>query len=348
MSFDRFAQRMWYERRYRMLSIVLWPLSLIFAAAVAIRRWAYRSGLLASVRLECPVVIVGNVTVGGTGKTPLVLWLASECERRGLRAAIVCRGHGGRATHSPVTVTAASEVTAVGDEAVLLAQSFPGLVVACRDRVEGARHAVSRGAQLVLCDDGLQHYRLQRDAEIVVVDAAREYGNARLLPSGPLREPIARVRSAQLIVRTHRDSTDGPQAARPTHQMPSVIDVGARIEYAVALRSGESRPLASFVGARVHALAGIGNPDAFFDMLRAQGLEVDARALSDHALITPADLDFGDPAPVLMTEKDAVKCRGFADARAWYVPLSLEIREEHRTLLWSVLESALELHGRHH
>lgn len=338
MSLDSFAQHMWYGQRHPVVERLLLPLSWVFALIVRARRMAYRRGWLASVRVGRPVVVIGNLTVGGTGKTPLVAWLANECTRRGVRAAIVCRGYGGRATGTPVLVTAAADVTAVGDEAVLLAQSFDGLVIACADRVAGAAEAVSRGVQLVLCDDGLQHYRLHRDVEIIVVDAGRGFGNGRVLPSGPLREPQSRARTAQLLVRTLRG------AARASVAVPGVpaIDVPAEIDIAVALRSGVTSPLAAFAAARVHAVAGIGNPDAFFEMLRAQGFEVDARPLPDHALLTRRDLEFGDSAPVFMTEKDAVKCRDFADGRTWYVPLRLVIRSEAQAVLWSVLQRALE------
>lgn len=340
MSLDRCAQILWYERRRSWLSLLLLPLSWLFGAVIFLRRWAYRNDVLDTARIERPVIVIGNLTVGGTGKTPLVLWLANESARRGITAAIICRGYGGEHTSAPVVVTPGSEPREVGDEAVLLAQSFAGSVIACADRVAAARLAVTRGAELILCDDGLQHYRLQRDSEVIVVDAARGWGNGRLLPAGPLREPIARARAAQLLVRTLR--VQGDEALDSSG--PSAIVVRTRIDTAVSLVSGETRPLASFRTGPIHALAGIGNPEAFFAMLRSEGLAADTRVLPDHATITAKDLDFGDGSPVLMTDKDAVKCRAFADSRLWRVPLHIEISAEHQATLWRVVEHAMQSH----
>ena len=337
MSLDRFAQRLWYERRVTWFSVLLLPLSWLFGAMVWLRRCGYRVGVFASVRIECPTIVIGNVTVGGTGKTPLVLWLANECKARGIKAAVICRGYGGSRSDSPIVVSATSDPGEVGDEAVLLAQAFDGLVIACADRVAAARCAVARGVELILCDDGLQHYRLQRDAEVVVVDAVRLWGNGRLLPAGPLREPVTRVNEAQLLVHTMR--AEGSQEIAST-RAPHIV-VRTSIESAISLASGEQRPLVSFRAGPVHALAGIGNPDAFFAMLRSQGLAPDPRPLPDHAAITARDVDFGDGHPVLMTDKDAVKCRAFADGRLWRVPLSVEISAEHQAVLWRVVQRAL-------
>ncbi|MET0986918.1 MAG: tetraacyldisaccharide 4'-kinase [Steroidobacteraceae bacterium] len=337
MSLDRFAQRLWYERRFSWLSLLFLPLSLLFGLVVSLRRRAYRAGVFASSRVERPVIVIGNVTVGGTGKTPLVLWLANECKARGIKAAIICGGYGGSRTDSPIVVSTTSDPIEVGDEAVLLAHSFDGVVIACSDRVAAARCAGEQGADLVLCDDGLQHYRLQRDAEVVVVDAARSWGNGRLLPAGPLREPATRVNDAQLLVHTVRADEDQENSST---RAPHIV-VRTSIESAISLASGEKRPLASFRVGPVHALAGIGNPDAFFAMLGAQGLAPDTRTLPDHAAITAREVDFGDGHPVLMTDKDAVKCRAFADGRLWRVPLSVEISAEHQAVLWRVVQRAM-------
>ncbi|MET0659264.1 MAG: tetraacyldisaccharide 4'-kinase [Steroidobacteraceae bacterium] len=337
MSLDRFAQRLWYERRVTGLGVLLLPLSWLFGAVVSLRRRAYRSGVFASVRIERPIIVIGNVTVGGTGKTPLVLWLANECKARGIKAAIICRGYGGSRTDSPFLVSPTSDTSEAGDEAVLLAQSFDGLVIASSDRVAAAQCAVEQGAELILCDDGLQHYRLQRDAEVVVVDAARLWGNGRLLPAGPLRESPTRVNAAHLLAYTVR--AQGSQEISSS-SVPHIV-VRTSIESAVALASGERRSLASFAAAPVHALAGIGNPDAFFAMLRSQGLAPDTHTLPDHAAITARDVDFGDSRPVLMTDKDAVKCRAFADSRLWRVPLSVQISAEHQAVLWRVVQRAM-------
>jgi tetraacyldisaccharide 4'-kinase len=337
MKLDGFFQRLWYERRYPLFRWLLLPLSWLFRAVVWTRRCAYRAGWLTSVRIERPVLVIGNLTVGGTGKTPLVLWLANECARRGVKAAIICRGFGGTLTAVPMAVSPDSDPHEVGDEAVLLAQGFPGTVIAGADRVAAAAQAVKSGADVILCDDGLQHYRLQRDAEIIVLDGGRLWGNGHLLPAGPLREPPARARTAQLIALTQRGDDRGTVTVAGVRP----IELRMRLDAAVSLTSGESRPLTSFAGEPVHALAAIGNPQAFFAMLRAHGLSPDTRVLPDHAVITARDVDFGDAQPVLMTDKDAVKCRAFADSRLWRVPLRVEMSAEHQAALWRVVEEAL-------
>jgi tetraacyldisaccharide 4'-kinase len=301
---------------------LLWPLSLIFAAISVTRRWAFRVGLLRSVRVGRPVIVIGNISVGGTGKTPLVIWLAQELSRRGFRPAVITRGYGGSSAQWPIRVTADSDPRLVGDEAVLIAQHSE-VVIAGPDRVADAQAAIAFGVDVIVSDDGLQHYRLARDVEIAVVDGSRLFGNGHWLPAGPLREPIQRLDKVTAVMVTSRD--DEPRINELVRWHPLVAH--NRIRIAESLLTGERRPLASFSGT-VHALAGIGNPAAFFNALAKQGLRVDGRALPDHAQITKADLQFNDAAPVFMTEKDAVKCRALADSRMWAVPVDLEIDAE--------------------
>ena len=316
MSLDRNLQRVWYERRPVALFLLLLPLSALFALLSGARRVAFRLGVIRSVRLPCPVIVVGNVSVGGTGKTPLVIWIADYLASRGCRVGIVTRGYGGSAQHWPQEVSPQASPEQVGDEAVLLASRANAIVVAGRDRVEAGRRAIAQGAQIIVSDDGLQHYRLQRDAEIVVIDAQRRFGNGWLLPAGPLREPESRARSADLIVETVRNqATHSRNGIKARHSLGEAIN----------LVTGERRSLAQFSGLKVHAVAGIGNPDAFFAMLGAHGLIIDAHAFPDHAPLAVSDTTFADEAPVLMTEKDAVKCRAFASERHWSVPLAVTL-----------------------
>lgn len=319
---DAFLQRVWYERRSQWFSLLLLPLSWLFASLVALRRAAYRNGWFRSFRVSRPVVVVGNVTVGGTGKTPLTVWLAQQLRERGLRVGVVLRGYGGRSTHWPRDVTAETSWEEVGDEAVLLAQRTGALVVAGPDRVAAAKRAIERGADVVLCDDGLQHYRLARDVEIAVLDERRGLGNGRLLPAGPLREPASRLAKVDLQVLTRR----APQAAASAAFANAVVATPV-LGDAISIATGERRSLQSFAGSRVHAVAGIGNPQAFFDALSALGLTVDPHPLPDHAPLTAAHLSFGDGASVLMTEKDAVKCLAGADRSAtidcWAVSMDI-------------------------
>jgi tetraacyldisaccharide 4'-kinase len=338
VNVDRLLQGIWYQRKPLWLLILLAPLSLLFAIVVFARRVAYQRGLLSSTKMSQPVIVIGNITVGGTGKTPFVIWLAQRLQAKGWRVGIVIRGYGGQSATWPREVQADTPYAEVGDEAVLLARRTNAIVVAGPDRVAAARRAIELGADFVLSDDGLQHYRLARDAEIAVVDERRLLGNGLLLPAGPLRESRSRLESVDLIVRTRRSAEDATaQAAAVQHDAgrpderkragPPTITALARITDAVSLIDGSKRTLASFGTGPVHAVAGIGNPEAFFSALQAAGLEVDGRALPDHAAASKADITFVDDAPVLMTEKDAVKCREIADAKHWAVPLDVELTE---------------------
>lgn len=292
-------ERVWYGRAAG--SAVLLPLAWLFGGLVALRRAAFRRGWLAARRVDRPVVVVGNLTVGGSGKTPLAVWLAGRLRERGVRVGIVSRGYGGSAT-GVLRVAPDTDPAVAGDEPVLLARRTGAPVVVSRARAAGAA-ALAGEVDLILADDGLQHYALARDLEIVVVDGRRRYGNARLLPAGPLREPVARLATADLVV------VNGGAAAPGELRMDLVPgDV-------IALVGGARTPLAAWAGRRVHAVAGIGDPQRFFATLRAAGLEPIEHPKPDHAVLTAADVAFPDDLPVLMTEKDAVKCRAYAGPR---------------------------------
>lgn len=305
---------MWWWQTRNLLALALWPLSQVFGLVVALRRWAYASGWLASTRLPVPVVVIGNITSGGSGKTPLVIGLVGVLREAGYHPGIVSRGYGGQRHGGPRLVTAASDPRQVGDEPVLLAGRCRCPVVVDPDRPRGARELVRLGCDLVLTDDGLQHYALARDIEIAVVDGERRYGNGWLLPAGPLRERPARLQRVDFVVGNGRAAT-GEYPLR------------LRLERAVNLLDPAChRPLVSWSGQRVRAFAGIGHPARFFEALRAFGLEVEGRAFADHHRFHAAELDFGaDDRPVLMTEKDAVKCRLWARPQHWYVPADTEL-----------------------
>lgn len=339
---DAFLQRVWYERRSQWFSLLLLPLSWLFAAVAATRRCAYRSGWVQSFRVERRVIVVGNITVGGTGKTPMTIWLAEQLHARGLRVGIVLRGYGGTSAQWPRDVTNETSADEVGDEAVLLAQRTGALVVAGPDRVAAAKRAIERGAQVIVCDDGLQHYRLARDLEIAVIDERRGLGNGRLLPAGPLREPAGRLASVDLKILTRRSAKIDPS---PFPQFPNAVVAAPVLGDAVSLATGERRALQTFAGTRVHAIAGIGNPQAFFDALSAAGLTVAPHPLPDHARLSVADITFPDAAPVLMTEKDAVKCRPGADAsqiaNCWAVRLDIAMTEADAQTIHRLLDRAL-------
>jgi len=296
----------------------LWTrlLAQVYATLVALRSASYRRGWLSSLRLPVPVVVIGNLTVGGTGKTPLTIALVEALRARGFRPGVVSRGYGGHG-RGLGEVMPESVPGEVGDEPCLIRRQTGAPVIVGRDRVEAARRLVERHAvDVVLADDGLQHYRLARDVEICVIDGARRFGNRRLLPAGPLREPLDRLEAIDLRV------CNGATAASGEFTMRLVPD-----EARCIARPGEHRPLATFIGQCVHAVAGIGNPQRFFDSLAALGLAFDPHAFPDHHAFHAGDLDFGDTRPVLMTEKDAVKVAGFARERWWFVPVRAELPE---------------------
>lgn len=331
---ERWLNELWYGSGSG--AALLAPFELLFRAAVTVRNHAYDAGWARVIRVPRPVIVVGNLTVGGTGKTPLVAWLAQRLSERGLRVGIASRGHGGEA-RAPRIVGRDTDWREVGDEPLLLARRTGCPVVVSRDRVAAARALVEQGVDVIVCDDGLQHRRLARDCEIVVLDGTRGFGNGRLLPAGPLREPATRLaRAAAIVV----NGEPGPRAAAalessrvPVLRMELVPDAVRQVA------GGEApRPLESFRGAQVHAVAGIGNPARFFAQLRTYGLDVIEHAFPDHHPFAASDLVFGDTLPVLMTEKDAVKCRAFADPRLWYVPVSVRFGDaQERELLDHVL-----------
>lgn len=347
MSADSFVQRVWYGRSRSRLSLYLLPFSWLYRAIVALRRLAYQAGLFRSVWVGRPVIVVGNITVGGTGKTPVVLWLADQLRAAGYTPGLISRGYRGRSASWPVDVGADSNPVDTGDEPVMLAQHSGCIVVAGPDRVAAARRAIERGADVIVSDDGLQHYRLGRNCELAVVDAQRGLGNGRLLPAGPLRETADRLRQVDAILlksASLEPSRSGlglwkpreiPEG--PTPRIPFLIQP----RFVRSLVTHEQRTLADFKGRPAHAVAGIGNPEAFFATLRSAGIIVLEHALPDHARIGPAELAFGDNAPVLMTEKDAVKCGGLDDPRLWVVVADAEIAPGPATLLRSIVESAL-------
>jgi tetraacyldisaccharide 4'-kinase len=302
----------WYGRHP--LGRILAPLSWLYCLVVQLRRLGYRKGWLASRRLTVPVVVVGNLTVGGTGKTPVVLKLAELLRTRGWRPGIITRGYRGRGSVAPRRVPPDGEPADFGDEPVLLARRSGCPVVAGPDRVAAGALALSGGeVDILLADDGLQHYRLARDIEIAVVDGARGLGNGRCLPAGPLREPRGRLATVDLVLTNGGDRGSG-------YRMRLVP--GA----AVNLRDASvSKQIADFLVRPVFAVAAIGNPERFFAMLRGLGLEVEGRAYPDHYPFAPSDLDAWPPGPVFMTEKDAVKCARFAGEDHWFLPVEAEL-----------------------
>lgn len=282
----------------------LWPLAKIFNGIVNLRRYCYQQGIFSQHKIGVPVIVVGNITVGGAGKTPLVIFLSELLRQQGLKPGILLRGYKNTAKTS-ILVFANSDPKVVGDEAVLLAKRCNGPVVVAKNRVAGAEKlARDHKVDVIICDDGLQHYALQRDIEIAVVDATRMFGNGYSLPMGPLRELPNRLDTVDFVV------TNGNDMLLKIGEVYSLLNPKRKVE------------LEDFVGKTVHAVAGIGNPERFFQQLRDLGIKVIPHAFPDHHVFKMADISFSHRLPVLMTEKDAVKCSNFANDEHWVVAVS--------------------------
>ncbi|MFO1414628.1 MAG: tetraacyldisaccharide 4'-kinase [Burkholderiales bacterium] len=308
----------WYAPRLTPLSALLLPLSWLFRATVVLRRALYRLGIMPVQRVRAPVVIVGNLAVGGTGKTPLVGALAQALAARGFRPGIVSRGYGGSAT-GPREVRAVDDPAVVGDEPLIHAASgFPVWIGA--DRVAAARGLLAAHPEcdVVIADDGLQHYRLARDVEIAVVDGARGAGNGQLMPAGPLREPRSRLREVDVVV----ESVAADLARTTPRNAGALAMTYVPGPWRNLKDPAHTADVATWRGREVHALAGIGSPARFFAMVAAQGIAAVEHPLPDHHAFAASDLAYPGAAAILMTQKDAVKCRDLADERCWYLPLT--------------------------
>ncbi len=305
----------WY--RITALHLVLLPVSWLFGALAATRRALYRYNIFIRTQLNVPVVIVGNISVGGTGKTPLTLALAAQLITHGKHPVIISRGYGGTSLE-PQAVKPSSTAAQVGDEPLLMAQRNLCPVWIGNNRVRTAQAALAAHPEcdVILCDDGLQHYRLQRDVEIVVVDAARQFGNQFLLPAGPLREPVSRLKSVAAIV--YNGGTQAASAKQFAMQLQGEI-------FYNLLTPSQTATANQLQGLRCHAIAGIGNPERYFAALKKLGLSCTNHAFADHHAYRAEELNFSDCDALLLTEKDAVKCAPFADARYWVLRVEAQI-----------------------
>lgn len=310
----------------------LWAsmLAPVYGVLVALRRFGFRKGWCKRTHPGVPVVVVGNLVAGGSGKTPLTVALVEHLQRSGFTPGVTSRGYGRADAKTPQWADAQSAPAAVGDEPLLIAARTGAPVRVDADRVAAAQALVAAGCDVVVCDDGLQHYRLARDIEIEVQDVRRRYGNGRLLPAGPLREPLERAADCAFRV-LNLGQPEGTEIVDPRQDVAGTTGTGREwpmwleIDEARPLAGGRGVPLAAFSGQRVHAVAGIGEPERFFVMLRAAGIGVVPHAFADHHAYAPDDFEFGSPLPVLMTEKDAVKCRAIAQPNWYVVPVSARL-----------------------
>jgi tetraacyldisaccharide 4'-kinase len=312
--------RAWLARRWYggAPPLLLRPLSALYGMILRLRRAAYSLGWFASRHPGVPVIVVGNLTVGGTGKTPLVIWLAEQLRAAGQRPGVVLRGYGGYAK-APRLVVASDEAEAVGDEAVLIARRVAVPVAVGVDRVAAARLLA----------------QLRRDLSIAVIDGARAFGNGALLPAGPLREPVSMLDAVDVVVINGADS-QGVGKVRPAMRM-DLLPGSLR-----ALRDAREEPLETLRGATVHAVAGIGNPRRFFDLLRTLGAQPIEHAFPDHHPFRARDLSWGGAARIVMTEKDAVRCSALATPQMWCLPVTASLADADAARLLQLVLSKVQ------
>ncbi|MBV1882641.1 MAG: tetraacyldisaccharide 4'-kinase [Pseudomonadales bacterium] len=311
----------WYQGHP--LSYLFLPLSLLFFVITEKRKWSFQRGIKVSWRAPVPVIIVGNITVGGTGKTPVVIHLVEELIKRGYRPGVISRGFGGNSESYPIAVNRGSDPHVVGDEPHLIANRTGVPLVVDPNRVRAVQYLLKNNdCNLIVSDDGLQHYALQRDIELVVVDGERGLGNGFLLPSGPLREPKSRLKKADFVVVNGTKPIKLPVAySRMSYQTMGFFEVLSFDETSMARMNSITQ-----VQGTVHAVAGIGNPKRFFDSLGLLGFNVVPHVFEDHHDYQEADFSFDDGSQLLlMTEKDAVKCRGFAKQNWYYLKISTQL-----------------------
>ncbi len=295
---------------------LLSPLSGLYRVITSLRKWCYEQGIFKQSKLPCSVIIVGNITVGGTGKTPFIIWLAKQLSQAGFKPGIISRGYGGYSEHYPLDVNADSDPEVVGDEPLMIARRTQCPVVVSPNRYQsGVALLENYDCDVILSDDGLQHYALARDIEIVIIDGQRYFGNQYCLPAGPLREPLSRLKSVDFIVEnTPNDVLENhyPMTLIPT-QLRNVLDETIH------------KSIESFHHQPLHAVAGIGHPSRFFNQLKKDRLTILEHAFADHHNFHPHDLEFDDDKPIIMTEKDAVKCQSFATSNMWYLPVEAQL-----------------------
>ncbi|OOF40041.1 tetraacyldisaccharide 4'-kinase [Rodentibacter mrazii] len=324
----------WYS--HSKLAWFLLPFSFLFWLISQFRRALFSLGVKSSYRAPKPVVIVGNLSVGGNGKTPVVVWLVEEIKKRGLRVGVISRGYGSHAKTYPLLVTANTHSHEGGDEPVLIVQRTGVPVVISPNRRQAIELLLNQGdCDIIISDDGLQHYQLQRDIEIVVMDAERALGNGFVLPAGPLRELPSRLKTVDFVI------TNGGKNQYSDAVMTLVP------HYAINLKTNEKRPLSTFQSGA--AIAGIGHPPRFFTMLEKLGINlVQTQAFQDHQDFDATQLEkFPQNQPLFMTEKDAVKCQTFAKENWWYVPVDAEVVEaekqgENLPHFWRKIDAIVE------
>ncbi len=321
----------WYQRRKWLY--LLWPLSMLYRIIIFLRKYMYKVGLKSVQHFSPLVIVVGNVVVGGTGKSPMVSYLAKLLTQQGLRVGLISRGYKGKARSWPQIVCRDSDPVLVGDEAVMLVQQT-GCVMAVGPDRPAALAALLQKYQLdcIISDDGLQHHALGRDLEIIMMDAQRGIGNGMLLPAGPLREPSQRLQQEEFLVM----SGEGVNDHYHMQLVPAQV---------VHLLTGQQRSLAEFAEENIAAMAGIGHPEKYFTLLDKAGLQFESYAFADHHRYAVEDLNKIKEPVILMTAKDAVKCQSFADARCWAVHVDAQVSAEFEEQLQIKVKQLLRSHS---
>lgn len=316
----QYIENNWYQSAWKNLWLLpFWLLAWVFVYSKRRRFLANPPPATAA-----PVIIVGNINVGGTGKTPLITCLVAMARELGFNPGVISRGYGGKAANYPLIVTGSTSVLESGDEPKLLHQRLACPIVVAPKRIEAAEKIAELGANLIFSDDGLQHYGLARQAEIIVTDEKRQFGNGWLLPIGPLREPISRLNTADLVLSNGKDFKVQASAL-------------------VNALTGDRVPLSTLMGKKVDAVAGIGNPARFYDTLQGLGAEVNKHSFADHHQFAATDFEFSTPDTMLvMTEKDWVKCTAFAKPNWWYLQVDAVLSQAAEQAIKTLLASFLQ------
>ncbi len=329
----------WFQKQwsaYSLWHVVLIPLSCVFLVVILLRKYLYRLGWLKSTRLSVPVIVVGNITVGGTGKTPMVIWLAEQLKLAGFTPGIISRGYGGKSKLA-TAVFANSLPQQVGDEPVLIVKRTACPMFVGAKRVEAGLALLKANPQcnIIISDDGLQHYALARDVEIALVNSSQQFGNQLLLPAGPLREKLSRLQSVDAIV----DSGRGEDfSLRFKDELPPIFNMQVLSEKFEFLDgTQEPKSACSFINKNLIAIAGIGNPERFFNQLSGLGLQFERKSFADHHAFTKQDLMEFSGKTILMTEKDAVKCLSLTTTDAWYLPITAIVNDSSQVSLITLI-----------
>ncbi|HIC40295.1 MAG TPA: tetraacyldisaccharide 4'-kinase [Piscirickettsiaceae bacterium] len=307
------------------VNYLLLPIAGVFYLLSSLRRRLYRIGLIATHHFDVPVIVVGNITVGGSGKTPIVIALVNYFKQQGKQVGVVSRGYGGAHQQGSLLVSQDIQASKSGDEPLLIATQTQVPVIINKDRSQAVKDLITNHhVDLIISDDGLQHYAMGRSVEIAVVDGQRRFGNGFFLPAGPLRESESRLKSVDFVINN---------GALYAGEIPSGLVPKAFINVV----TNEQKPLDFFANQTCHAIAGIGHPQRFFDSLVELGVNAQNHAFADHHLFTQKDLEFEGNYPIIMTAKDCVKCKDFATQQMWYLQVDADLSDDFLTKLTNKL-----------